>query len=194
MSELLTNPPQDWIKLAGFRSPGLCEIVGARMELEYLVKQPPGATGTRMLYKRRKPSEFEVKIRCYTAEDLAGFEAWRASVLVQPDKRSVVKLAAVNITDAAGTRTAQAMDIHHPILADLGINAVVVLSVSQLERVHDSGVWQCTIKFLQFIGLPEITQAEMDGSQADPVPESDADKEIKALSGQVQALAPRAGL
>lgn len=188
MSALLTNPPQDWIKLAGFKSPGLCDIVGARMEFEYLVKQPPGSTGTRMVYKRRKPSEFEVKIRCYTAEDLAGFEAWRAKVLVQPDKRSVVKLGPV--TDAAaGSRTAQAMDIHHPILADLGINAVVVLAVSQLERIHDAGIWQCTIKFLQFIGLPKISQAEMDGSQAEPVPESEAEKEIKALTGQAQALA-----
>lgn len=164
------NAPQDYFVLAGQKSPGIAEIIGAESVRSFAVHQPPFATGARIVFKRRELAKFSAKIRLVTAEDHAAWEAWRPLVDATPDVR----------------REAKAMDIQHPLLEALDIKAVVVESVSQLEQIED-GIWQVTIKFLESKGLPKVTLAKVEGAKATPV--DPVDRVIEKLAGQVQELA-----
>jgi hypothetical protein len=164
MAITLLSDAQDYIVLGGYKSPGLAEIVGARMDLEYQVKLSPGATGARTRFLSRKLSEFEVRIRCVTDQELADFEEFRAAVLVSPDKGALIGRS----SDEKALPANRALDIHHPILADIGITSVILLSVGAFERVDPTGIWQVTLKFQQYLGMPKITQRDTKGSQATP--------------------------
>jgi hypothetical protein len=161
--------PQDYFVLAGQKSPGLAEIIGAESARSFAVHQPPFATGARIVFKRRELAKFSAKIRLVTSEDFAAWDAWRPLVDAVPDVR----------------REAKALDIQHPLLVDLDIKRVVVESVSQLEQIED-GVWQVTIKFLESKGLPKVTLAKVEGSKATPA--DPVDTLIDQLAGQAQEL------
>ena len=172
MSAFLLSDPVDHIKLAGLKSPGLCDIIGAKREYDYSVRQPPFSSGALIVFKRVKLCEFDVRLRLYTATDLVELDMWR-TVLAPPGKRG----------------KAQSLDIWHPLLESLDIKSVVVKSVSQLEQIDD-GVWAITIKFLENRGLPKQSLAKVESSKAvplDPVEKAilSQDREIEKLVEQL---------
>lgn len=164
------NAPVDFIRLAGLKSPGIAEIENAESLRDFVVRQAPFMTGARVIFRRRELAKFAIKFSLYTPEHHAVWTAWRALVDALPDVR----------------REAKSLDIWHPLLEDLDIKSVVVLSVGQGVQTDD-GVWTYTVKFLETRGLPKISLAKVEGSQAkavDPI-----DKLIENLAGQVQELA-----
>lgn len=144
--------PVDYIVLAGSRSPGIAEIEGAESLRAFVVRQPPFSTGALIVHKRRELAEFTVRIRLYTLEDHAAWNAWRPIVDTAPD----------------AFKSAKGLDIQHPLLDPLGITAVVVKSVGQLMQTAD-GEWTVAIKFLEWRGLPKPSLAKVEGSKAEPV-------------------------
>lgn len=185
--DLLVNPV-NYILLGGQKSPGLVEIVGAKAEYEYLVRQANFTTGARQLYKYRKLSEFEVRIRCYSTDELIAFDQWR-SILRAPDKRSLIVNPDAKLKKGSEGAVMRALDIWHPLLEDLEIKAVVVLSVGQFDQV-DHGVWQVTIRFRQHIGVPVVTQRPVEGAQATPEDPADAATAAQSLANR-KAIAAR---
>lgn len=145
--ELLSNPV-DHVLIAGVKTPGLAEVVGARADYIYQAQPAAGMTGERVKFLRREMSEFEVRIRCFESDELIYFDELIRPLLKLPEKSAYV---ADPSSKEAGF---QALDIWHPHLEDLGIKSVVVKSVSQFERVDDTGIWQVTIKFRQFVAIP----------------------------------------
>jgi hypothetical protein len=143
--------PVDYIRLAGQKSPGIAEVISAWDDREFKIHQPPFATGARIVFMRRKLAEFSVRISLYTSEEHAEFAQWRRVIDEKPDAR----------------KAAKGLDIWHPLLEAIDIKAVVVRSVSQLEQTED-GVWQCTIAFLEYRPLPQVTLAKMDGTKTGP--------------------------
>lgn len=160
----------DHILLAGQKSPGIAEVLGAASIREYAVRQPPFTTGARIIYKRRELAQFSVRISLYSREDFAAWVLWRPIVDAVPDVR----------------REAKALSIDHPLLADLDIKAVVVKEVGQLEQPRD-GEWTCTIKFLESRGLPKVSLATVEGAKVEP--KDPVDIKIEQLTAQAQALA-----
>jgi hypothetical protein len=143
--------PCDYIILAGQKSPGYADVYGAYDEREFKVNQPPFSTGAVIVYKRRKLAEFSVRIRLYTLEEHAAFTAWRPVIDAKP-----------------GVRTrATALDIQHPLLAQLDIKQVVVKSVSQLDQTQD-GEWSLSIAFLESRPLPRPSLAKVEAAKASP--------------------------
>lgn len=143
--------PCDYIKLAGQNSPGYADVFGAYDERDFAVRQPPFSTGAVILFKRRKLAEFSVRIRLYTLEEHAAFTAWRPIIDTKPDNRTKAK----------------ALDIWHPLLAQLDIKSVVVKSVSQLDQTAD-GEWSISIAFLESRPFPKQTLAKLEGAKATP--------------------------
>jgi hypothetical protein len=165
----LWDSPQDYIVLAGKKSPGIAEVSDAAAKYDYHIHDAPFATGARMLFKRRELAKFSVRLHLFTREDLAAFDVWRAVIDRKPN----------------ADRKDNALTISHPQLADIGISACVVLSVSQLE--HDTfGGFYVTIQLMEFKGLPEPSQATVEAAKpvisADPI-----DAEVITKKNQLQA-------
>lgn len=173
MSVILWDKPQEYIILNGKRSPGFAEVSGAKAVYDYHVHEHPFSTGARMLFKRRAPAKFNVRIHLFTREDIEAFDLWRAVIDRTPDAR----------------RAANALYIAHPQLAALGITECVVLSVSQLE--HDTfGGYYVEIEFSEFQGFPEPSQAKVDSAPVADVDPVDAEIITKTsqLSQTLEAL------
>lgn len=158
MSVELWDSPQDYIVLAGKKSPGIAEVSDAKAVYDYHIQEAPYFTGAKMLFKRRDLAKFSVRLHLLTREDLAELTEWRTVIDRVPDSR----------------RLANALDISHPQLSALGITSCVALSVSQLE--HDTfGGYYLTIQFMEFKGLPVPSQAKVDAAKPSDVDPVDAE-------------------
>lgn len=79
------------------------------------------------------------------------------------------------------------MAIEHPLLTDLGINAVVVEEVTQPTRVDDSGIWLITISFIEYRRpRPQLETASGVVSEGSV---DQQDHTIAALAATVDSLA-----
>lgn len=166
--------PQDYIELANQRSPGIAELVGASSPREWDERKGYGVSGSFSVFRRRGLAHFSVRLKFYTNEDWAAWAAWKPIVDKVPTRRG------------GGENPASGyLKIDHPILADLDIKAVGVEDVGQPEQIED-GVWQVTIKFIEF-RQPKFALAKPEGAKATPVDPYDA--KIEALTTQFNQLA-----
>jgi hypothetical protein len=137
------------------------------------------------VFHGRKLSEFTVDLVLSEDADWDAWNAWKHLVLappseIQSDPNSILRPTAIR---------PRALDIEHPILADLGIRSVVIENCSQPEQTAD-GQWTISIKMLEF-HRPHFTVARPTGSAATPVDPVDA--QIEGLTRQVQALSGESG-
>lgn len=161
--------PQDYVRILGFRSPGLATVTGASSPRHWDERKGYGLSGAFVVYRGKGLSHFEVRLRLLTPQDWADWEAWKPLVDVPPP-----------------TRPALALSIQHPLLDQVGINECVVEDVSQPEQTDD-GEWTITIKMVEF-RRPKLTLAKPEGAAAtptDPVEE----EVIKPLMDQAEELA-----
>lgn len=161
MSDSLLNTAVDYVLLANVPTPGLVDIIRPKASFEYRVNQHPFMTGARITFKHRKLSEFAIRVRCYTTDDLVAFETNIRPLLKQPDSRAAV------LDPDSTTKGTKALDIWHPILEDLDIRKAVVKDVGGFEQI-EPGVWAVTIEFLEYRGLPKVSLAKVAGSIAAP--------------------------
>lgn len=168
-----STSPQDYIVLAGKRSPGVAEVLGASSPREWAERGGYGVTGAFSVFKRRGLSHFSVKLTLATDQDWQDWAVWKPVVDKLPTKRG-------GTTPASGY-----LKIEHPILADLDIKAAGVEDVGAPEQT-DNGVWTITIKFIEFRS-PKVTLATPEGAKATPV--DPYDKKIEELTDQFDRLA-----
>lgn len=83
--------------------------------------------------------EPEFKGEIWTQEDVRAFLVLRQTLLVKP---------AVTTTNGQ-TGISSALNIDHPELKALGVDAVVLSDISPLIQ-SEGGMWECTIKFIQW--------------------------------------------
>lgn len=161
------NEPIDYVDFAGIITPGLADIVGASDPREWDERQSYGVIGAFPFYHGKKLSHFSVKLRLYTPEDWDGWWALYPILAVRPRRG----------------QKAKAIDITHPILAAIGIRAVVVEDILQPEQTAD-GEWTIEIKLLEF-HAPVISVAKADGAKATPADPEDA--QLAELNQEAEA-------
>jgi hypothetical protein len=186
MPDRAWNPiekPQDCILLGGRKSPGLCDIEGAELVRRLQVNKLYGQSGAVVRYFGDELARFSVKLRLYTPQDWDDWIDW-SDLIFKPPARRGGRIKDSSETAFLGTG---AYDIVHPLLADLGIDAVIVESVSQPDQTDD-GEWTITIKMLQY-RAPAPALAVPKGPQASPAENDPAQLEIGKLHAQVQSLA-----
>jgi hypothetical protein len=169
---MVWNPlekPVDHIVLGGWKSPGLAEVTGGASPLKWDERGGYGLSGSTLIFRGVGLVKFTVKLRLYTPEDWAGWQAWRPLVSKPP----------------LGSK-AKAMDFIHPLTEALGVSAVVVEEVSQPEQT-DNGEWTITIKFIEH-RKPTPALAKPEGSRATPVDPIEMHV-IQPLLNQYSALA-----
>jgi len=127
-------PSQDYIVLAGRRSPGFAEVRGCGSPRSWDVQQGYGFTGAVAIFTGEGLAKFEVDIYAWEPAHFVAWKEWAKATLAPPTPKN----------------RSTSMAIEHPLLNDppLTITQVVVEDVSQWEQDPDGGgLWCRTVKY-----------------------------------------------
>lgn len=157
--------PRDYVEFGGVLTPGLAEIVDASWPLKWDEVPTYATIGSFPRFTGKRLSHFTVKIRMYTVED------WNKWWTLKP---LLFKLPKRGLTAGGqkGRENANVLDIYHPLLAAVDINACVIEEVMQPLQTNDSE-WTIEIKCLEF-RQPVIAVATAEGAKATPADPEDA--------------------
>jgi hypothetical protein len=164
--------PVDFATVGGRRTPGLCDIEGAGSPRRWDERRGYGLSGATLVYRGLALASFTTKLRLYSPED---WQAWHdfAPVVSRPP---------------TGER-AQALDIVHPILEEVGIRSAVVEDVLA-PRQTGEGEWTVEIRWKEF-RRPEVTVTPVTTSsvRVDSNAARGRQAEIDALTARYTELA-----
>jgi hypothetical protein len=162
------DQPIDYVVLGGQKTPGLATIVGASSPRKWDERAGYALSGATVWYHGLGLARFSLMLRLYTAEEWAAWDAFRPLVATPPR-----------------TRAAKGLQIEHPLLAHVGITAVVVDELMAPEQTDD-GEWTIEIRLIEF-RQPKVALAKPDAATATPV--DPVEEEIGKLTTQFQTLA-----
>lgn len=163
------NESIDYAVIAGVKTPGLCDIVGANSPRKWDEIEGYALSGARLKFRGIGLSHFSVKLRLYDDRDWADWYAFRPLVARPPLGK-----------------WAKATKIVHPILTEVGVKAMVVEDVIAPERTDESGEWTIEIKCIEF-RMPSPALSKPDGATATPADPEEV--KIGQLLDQNDALA-----
>lgn len=171
----VSNPDEfDYAYLAGVVTPGPVSFEGANSPRKWDKQAGYGTDGSSSKFTGNDLSEFTMKIRMW---EVAHFVAWGSF-------KDLVKKTPAGVIP-------KAMDLRHPITADLGITKVVVTDVGQLTQTDDTGLFEIAIKFMQY-GKPKPILGLPGGPIDKPNPQDDANdklqQQVADKSAQLDAL------
>lgn len=153
--------------IAGQLTPGVCEITGANSPRKWDERGGYGYSGAIVVYHGTGLSHFTIGLTLYTIEDWNDWAKFKSVVAKAP----------------FGKRP-RALDISHPVLAEVGITSIVVEDVNAPMQIDD-GVWLVEIKAIEYRN-PKYTLAKPEGSAATPV--DPREQEIAANSQEIDEL------
>jgi hypothetical protein len=152
-----TNPidhAQDYVVIAGHRTPGLCEIIGASSPRNWEELGGSGWSGGILLYRGIKLSHFSIRLYLYESKEGGDqHDDWGDWFRFRP---IVMKRPTIGQPNA--------LDCVHPFLNDLGITALVIEDVRAPDQV-DHGVWMIELMCIEYRKLRKDSTA-MSGSDA----------------------------
>jgi hypothetical protein len=181
LADLLGGPPyQDYIVLAGERSPGLAHVRGAGSPRNWDIRAGYGFTGAVVVFTGTGLAKFDVDIFAWENEHFGAWKKFARRCLMAP---------------APGLR-ATSMSIQHPELNDppLTITQVVVEDVTQWEQSpSDPGLWARAIKLIQYRKPTPILVKPAEGPPGSPInvkpPDDPEVALIKTKTEQIDKLA-----
>jgi len=161
--------PRDYAIVAGVRTPGLCDIVGASSPRKWDEIEGYGLSGARLKFRGIGLAHFSIKLRLYTDQDWNDWDQFRVLVSKPPlGKKPLAK------------------KIVHPQLAEVGVSAFVVEDLLAPERTDDSGEWTIEIKCIEYRNM---TPALSKPDAAEATPADPEEQKIGALTDQNNKLA-----
>ena len=181
--------PEGWdtITIGGIVSPGKVEVIASPRKSGWDIKKGKGTKLATLTYVEAPPVEGELEFTLWTDEH---FHAWRAfSTLFQYDPTKQ--------PDASN-----AVDVYHPRLAFLGVNAVVFQEIDGPFMQPDFR-WLIKVKFIEYGKVPDASSvstangsaatAQNPGSQQPvggqpPSAPTEQDNEIAAKQAQIGQL------
>ena len=157
LADVVGGPPiQDYIVLAGMRSPGRVIVKGASAPRKWDTAPAYGLSGSSSIYIGSEVAKFDVEIACWEPEHFVAWEVFARATLQEP---------------TAFGPSALSMSIQHPQLNDapLKIKQVVVTNVTQWDQPDDDGLWVRTISFLEFRQRKQAIVKAFEGPPGSPV-------------------------
>lgn len=129
-------PVQDWIVLAGEKSPGVAVVRGAETKRTWDIQNGYGTDGATLVFHGGELTKFDVDIFAWLPEHFSAWKRFARATLLPPTDRARVT----------------SMSIEHPLLNDppVSIQQVVVEGISQWEQDPEDMLWVRTIKFIQY--------------------------------------------
>lgn len=157
--------PQDFVILAGQRTPGIAKLEGFDSPRRWDVRRGPGLSGATLRFHGIDLAQSgKLKLFLTTEADWADWEAFRPIVMRPP----------------LGER-ARHLQIEHPLLEGLGIRAVAVKNVSQPTPVDETGTWVIEISLLEYAQIAPALSAPAGADDA-PEPTDDNERRIQQLT------------
>jgi hypothetical protein len=160
--------PVDYALVAGTRTPGLCEILGANSPRRWDVRRGTAFSGATVVYRGTDLAKPTMRLRLYTEQHWQDWHAFAPLVLreLPPDAADVAQRQRRGQSPPPAQRRPRALDIWHPILEDLGIRSVVVEDVLQPVQTGD-GEWTIDVKLIEY-RVPVFALAQPEGAQDQP--------------------------
>lgn len=134
--------------LAGVRTPGLLEVIGASRPRQYDILVPHAFNGGFLHYRGVRLAHFTLAIHLYSPKDWDDWAEFRATALIDP---TIAK--------------PRHMDIIHPILAQVGIYRLVVEEINAPTQVDD-GEWVINLQCIE--SRQNVNQSIVKASQSEP--------------------------
>jgi hypothetical protein len=167
-----SSNPWDIVTIGGVRIPGIVELV-PKGERRVDEKKHSGSDGETLTIHGRNPSKFDIRVRIWTADQLAKFDTILSAVWA---KHGRTGSAGASSSPAAGAATGEttsspstasgvpvptvadqlAFDISHPATRQHGINAVVVVELQGPAPGKVTGEKVYTLKCIEF--MPATTK------------------------------------
>jgi hypothetical protein len=170
--------PTDYALIAGKRTPGLCDVVGAGSPRAWDERRGYGLSGSTVVFRGTRLADFTLRLRLYTVDDWSAWAEFKPTVLRPP----------------AGER-ARALDIVHPQLAEVEIAACVIKDVKAPVKTSPEGEWTIEIMCQEF-RRPVVAVAPIGSSapRVESYAEGQAMDELKRASDDFAAESRAGGL
>lgn len=151
MSTALVNPidfpaEHNVLRVGTGVSPGRCEVKGFKRVQEFDVKKGKGTKGATITFTQKPPAEGEITFYLWDNGTLGTghnhFQEWGVFLPLlkyDPTKKDIT-----------------AINVYHPVLADLDVNSLVCTDIGQLERTREL-MWSVTCKFLEYTPQPKAS-------------------------------------
>jgi hypothetical protein len=165
------DTPEDKVLLRGVLSPGLARIENCARTFDYDHVRGYGTAGATAIYRGKPPLTFDIVLTLLTNQDWGEWVSWREIVLTPP----------------AGPN-AKAPSIQHPFLAQFGVGACVIESVSKPQD-NGYGALEITIKCTEWTDRKRLALAKPIAATAEAPAKTPEEIYIEHLTGQVQELA-----
>jgi hypothetical protein len=160
------NPQQhgtDYAIIAGTKTPGICEIVGADAPRKWDERQGYALSGAWLIFTGNGLAHFSIKLKLYTKQHWLEWWAFRPVISKRP--KPIVQ------GDQFFVRP-KALDIWHPLLDPLGITSIVVESELQPVLTDETGEWTIELKVIQFRAPVGPAAAKPVASKPTPAPDA----------------------
>ena len=177
----LDNPElYDTVYIGGLPNPGICKIGAIKRKNTWDVKKGKGTLGATITFVGRDPISFTIEFQLWTPDHFTAWGSYRKQFEFDPTKKGVT-----------------AIGLFHPLLSDLGINAVVCESIGAFEN-KGKNLWVVEVGLLEYFpppkaaasGTPTGSKNNTDankppGTPTDPIADAQQ-KEIASLLTQAQ--------
>lgn len=132
----LGPPHQDFVRLAGLRSPGKAEVRGLKLERKWSVPDGWGFSGASAWFIGQQLAQFDVVFSLWHSAQWPQWHAFVDQVFREPTQ---------------GLPTALSMSIQHPIvnMPPFRVVQVVMMACTGWEQ-DEYGLWTCSTTFLQY--------------------------------------------
>lgn len=172
--------PNAWTSavIGGQTTPGFVEVTDAHRPFGWDVKGGKGADGATVTHTGKQLAEPKLKIKLWTSEHFAAWDAFVPLLKYEPTKGKPVL----------------ALDIYHPALAAIDCNSVVVKKLGAPTH-KGGGLFEVDIELLEYRPPPPkkavATPSQSTGDGADDANGNRQDPQVVALQKQVAALLPK---
>lgn len=134
----ITNP-NDWdvVIVNGMASPGVAKISGFKRSFGWDVKKGKGAKGSTVTLNEYPPAEGTIELTLWEPEHFEEWREFRDIWNYDPTKKPI-----------------SAVDIFHPVLADISVDRVVCKEIGQIEA-QGQGLFKVTISLIEYNPPPK---------------------------------------
>ena len=145
VSDPITNPaPWQQVKVGGVMTPGIVKVNGLEgfnLPSAWDEKRGKGALGDTPTYVGQRAAKGSITWLLWAP---AHWAQWK----------QVLPLFKYNVTKG---KTAQAIDVYFPPLAELGITSLYTREVGPIRFVAETGMWERTIWLAQYLPPPPVS-------------------------------------
>lgn len=180
----------DTIRIEGEFAPGLCIPKNAGSVFVWEKSKPYGMSGAVLRFVGKDLASFELHVLLWTETQLHEWFAF-AKKYFYPEPLPVPLALGPSFPPS---RQPKALGVSHPALVQIGIDAIVVDEVGQLEQGEDamSGSWATVVKVTQWRppspALAKPTEKIPDAAKSLPTARTKAQEEILRLQKQAREL------